>query len=290
MIGPKHVVGFSGGIDSQACALWVRQRFPAEDVILLNSQAGRNEHPTTVEFVRWYSENVFPVTEVVPLVRDLGNRGTKPGGTKDRREEFSDDDELTFQRLAQILGKFPSSKAQFCTLYLKVAPQKRWMDENLVAQGIDFERYTGVRRAESVKRRDTPEREWDEYFDCYLNCPLAEWTKAECFKFVQEAGEEINPLYREGFGRVGCAPCINSGKDDIRLWAARHPEMIDKVREWERMNGRTFFGPIRPGQINFVDEVVRWAKTSRGGVQFNLPMVEAEASEGTCSSKYGLCE
>ena len=29
----KHIVGFSGGIDSQACALWVRNRFPREDVI-----------------------------------------------------------------------------------------------------------------------------------------------------------------------------------------------------------------------------------------------------------------
>lgn len=41
----KHIVGFSGGIDSQACARWVLNRFPKEDVILLNSDAGANEHP-----------------------------------------------------------------------------------------------------------------------------------------------------------------------------------------------------------------------------------------------------
>ena len=57
----KHVVGFSGGIDSQACALWVRNRFPREDVILLNSDAGGNEHPLTVEFVERYSATVHPV-------------------------------------------------------------------------------------------------------------------------------------------------------------------------------------------------------------------------------------
>ena len=94
-----------------------------------------------------------------------------------------------------------------------------------------------------------------------------------------------------GFGRVGCAPCINSGKDDIREWAARSPEMIDKIRGWEQQNGMTFFSPCVPGkQINFIDEVVVWAKTSRGGKQFNLPMVEANAELRTCSSKYGLCE
>jgi 7-cyano-7-deazaguanine synthase in queuosine biosynthesis len=48
---PKHIVGFSGGIDSQACARWVLDRFPGEDVILLNSDAGGNEHPLTTSFV-----------------------------------------------------------------------------------------------------------------------------------------------------------------------------------------------------------------------------------------------
>ncbi len=119
----KHVVGFSGGVDSQACALWVRRKFAKEDVILLNSQAGRNEHPLTVEHIRWYSENVHPVIECVPRTKDLGTRGTKEGATRDRRQEFDDEDELTFDRLAYIKGRFPSRKAQFCTEHLKLAPQ-----------------------------------------------------------------------------------------------------------------------------------------------------------------------
>ena len=73
----KHVVGFSGGVDSQMCSLWVRRKFPAEDIILLNSQAGRNEHPLTTEFVNWYSANVFPVIEVIPLVKDWTRQSPK---------------------------------------------------------------------------------------------------------------------------------------------------------------------------------------------------------------------
>lgn len=30
----KHILGFSGGVDSQAAAGWLLNRFPAEDVIL----------------------------------------------------------------------------------------------------------------------------------------------------------------------------------------------------------------------------------------------------------------
>jgi 3'-phosphoadenosine 5'-phosphosulfate sulfotransferase (PAPS reductase)/FAD synthetase len=288
----KHVVGFSGGADSQACALYVRLRYPAEDIILLNGDAGGNEHPLTVAWVQWYSETIFPVTVVPSLVKDLGGRGTRPGAAKDRRDELGGDDEpLTFAGLASVKGRFPSRKAQFCTEHLKLAPQRRWVEENLTRQGIDFEHWTGVRRDESQKRSAALEREWDDYFDCYINRPLVHWTKAQVFTFLEEHGEAVNPLYRAGFSRVGCAPCINSGKDDVRLWAARFPEMIDKVREWESQVGRTFFAPCVPGkEINWVDEVVAWSKTARGGNQVLLPMVEAEAEAGSCSSKYGLCE
>jgi 3'-phosphoadenosine 5'-phosphosulfate sulfotransferase (PAPS reductase)/FAD synthetase len=287
-----HVVGFSGGADSQACALWVRQRYPAEDIILLNSDAGGNEHPLTVAWVQWYSQMIFPVTSVKALVKDLGGRGTRPGATKDRRDALGgDDEELTFDALASVKGIFPSRKAQFCTEHLKLSPQRRWTEENLVDQGLDFERWIGVRRDESQNRVGALEREWDSYFDCYINRPLVGWSKAQVFDFLKRHGEEVNPLYRAGFSRVGCAPCINSGKDDVRLWAARFPEMIDKVRQWEENVGRTFFAPCVPGkEINWVDQVVDWSRTARGGRQTLLPMVEVEADSGSCSSRYGLCE
>jgi 3'-phosphoadenosine 5'-phosphosulfate sulfotransferase (PAPS reductase)/FAD synthetase len=299
--GTKHVVGFSGGIDSQACAGWVLERFPKEDVILLNSDAGGNEHPITTEFVAWYSSHVHPVVTVTPMVCDLGGVGTVEGfGAKERRDTLDPNGPMDFATLAYVKGTFPSRKAQFCTEYLKLAPQKRWLDENLTAHGFDFIRYTGVRRDESVRRRDAPESSWDSYYDCELVQPLVAWTKAECFAFAKARGEQINPLYMMGFGRVGCAPCINSGKADIREWAARFPEMIDKVREWERRVGRTFFPPIVTGKkgrsrtdptaINWIDEVVEWSRTERGGKQISLPFVEADAAAGACSSKYGLCE
>jgi hypothetical protein len=109
--------------------------------------------------------------------------------------------------------------------------------------------------------------------------------------------------------------------------------MIDKVREWERQNGRPFFPPMIPDPkyrralsewkhlyliagdpesanddgevemvtrlgappppdkpINWVDEVVAWARTARGGNILSLPFLELEAESNACSSKYGLCE
>lgn len=286
-----RVVGFSGGADSQATALWVRKKWPADEVILMNTNAGGNEHPMTEAFIAAYSRDVFPVVVVPALVRDLMDVGTKDGKTGDRRREFKDDDDLTFDRLAYIKGRFPSRKAQFCTEYLKLQPQRRWLRENLTAKGIKYWRYIGVRRDESEARKDTPLAKCDDFFDCMACYPLAKWTKHEVFKFLKDNGEEPNPLYTLGFNRVGCAPCINSGKDDILLWATRFPEMIDKLRSWEAKNGRTFFAPCVPGmEINWVDDVVKWAKTTRGGKQFALPFFQNEIESGGCMSKWGLCE
>ena len=104
----KHVVGFSGGIDSQACARWVLNRFPAADVILLNSDAGGNEHPLTVEFVERYSATVHPVIKCNAIVADMGTRA--PG--KIRELGLASTDPLTFDLLGVLKQRFPSRRAQ----------------------------------------------------------------------------------------------------------------------------------------------------------------------------------
>ena len=275
----KHVVGFSGGIDSQAVLLWVRNRYPASDIVALNTQAGRNESPLTVAFVNDYSLRVFPIVEVVPLISDLW----ADGSSVPQKRGLDGSAELTFTEMTVIKGRSPSRTRQFCTTFLKLIPSRRWIKENIAD---DFERYTGVRRDESESRKSTPMRYWDEFFDCYVNNPLADWTKKMCFDYVTAHGEEFNPLYKLGFNRVGCAPCINAGKDDILNWFQRFPEQLDMIRDREKRSGVTYFAPCVPGmEMNFVDDVILWAKTSHGGRQLRI-LSEREP----CESKYGVCE
>jgi 3'-phosphoadenosine 5'-phosphosulfate sulfotransferase (PAPS reductase)/FAD synthetase len=287
----KRIVGFSGGIDSQAVSLWVRRRFPAEEVILLNADAGGNENPLTGAFVEEYSRTVFPVHVVSPVVADFLERYGTPGTRHhDDAAKYPPEAPLTFQLLATLKGQSPVSGIRFCTEFLKAAPQRRWMRENL-PQGEAFERYSGVRRDESPKRASTPERQWDDYFDCELICPLVDWNKQQCFELVLGAGEAVNPLYRLGAKRVGCSTCVASGKEEIREWAARFPEEVEKKRRWEAETGLCYFRFKVPGKPKAsLDEVIAWSKTERGGKVLSLPFVEAEAEAETCSSKYGLCE
>jgi len=279
----KHIVGFSGGIDSQACARWVLNRYPAEDVILLNSDVGGHEHPITTQFVEDYSRDVHPVTVVTPIVADLGAKCKN-----ERRAKYQETDRLTFDVLAEIKGMFPSQRFQFCTEHLKLRPSHRWIVENVTGKGETFIRYAGVRRQESNRRKSKKAIEWDHYFNCELHHPIVDWTKQMCFDYVKHHGEEVNPRYTMGFNRVGCAPCINANKGDILEWATRFPEMIDKVRAWEQRTGLSFFRkPFEDGSYRWVDDMVDWAKTTRGGKQFSLMVLQEPAA---CDSEYGLCE
>jgi 3'-phosphoadenosine 5'-phosphosulfate sulfotransferase (PAPS reductase)/FAD synthetase len=283
----KHIVGFSGGVDSQACARWVLNRFPAEDVILTNSTAGGWEDPLTVEFVEWYSANVHPVTRTDAKVSDMWET---PGFAETKG--LDGEAPLTFELMVHIKGRPPSRKAQFCTEKLKLVPQRRWVRETFGVggrfEGEDYCRYKGVRRDESEGRKDTPFEQFDEWFDCQLFAPIFDWTKQMCFDYVKAHGERVNPLYALGFNRVGCAPCINSSKADIVNWTIRRPEMIEKVRQLEANTGRTFFVPVhRDGITNKVDEVVAWAKTSLGGKQTQFDIM---FDRPPCESKYGVCE
>jgi 3'-phosphoadenosine 5'-phosphosulfate sulfotransferase (PAPS reductase)/FAD synthetase len=338
----KHVVGFSGGIDSQATALWVRERFPAEDIILTNADPGGNESPITSDFLAHYSENVFPVTMIHPIVQDLFGRA--PGAVAEAG--LKPTDPLTFELLASLKGIFPSTKVRFCTTHLKLEPMRRWCWEN-GAKGLNeprrridieahkiewyrpygedpienegvlsdgYQRYSGVRRDESDSRSEVDESEFDDYFLCQLNRPLATWTKQQCFDYVIDHGEAFNSLYLMGFERVGCMLCINAKKRDILLTSAHFPDIIVKIRRWESSVGRTFFPPMIPTgkkfvpiegedpklakkrkrsesrRHGFIDEVIEWAKTTHGGKQYSLPLLAADAASGMCMSKYGLCE
>lgn len=284
----KHIVGFSGGIDSQEAAARVIEKYGPDDTILLNSSAGNWEDPLTIQFVKDYSRDVHLVITVDAIHADIWET---PGFAEKRG--FDSNAPLTFEDMVRIKGRPPSRTAQFCTTILKLKPQRRWMRDYFGPNGPcayeDFARYTGVRRDESHARKNFPDTEWDDFFDCPVFHIIVGLTKPECFEGAKRRGEAINPLYMMGFGRVGCAPCVNSNKEDILNWDARRPEAIGRVRGLEERSGVTFFPPIVPHikGNNSIDQVIEWAQTSRGGRQQLFPILhEREA----CESKYGLCE
>lgn len=199
-------------------------------------------------------------------------------------------------------GRFPSRKAQFCTEELKRNMAVEFQ-LGLLDQGHTVVSWQGVRRDESEARKDAPKFE-SLGGRMFIYRPIVDWTKPEAFDYCASRGRAPNPLYLEGCARVGCMPCINSKKEEIRQTSVRRRHHLVRISDWERTVSMaskrgysTFFHKVdnqsneRAARIftrNEVWQVVQWAQTTRGGKQFSL-LHDLEEPDG-CSSSYGLCD
>jgi phosphoadenosine phosphosulfate reductase len=75
---------------------------------------------------------------------------------------------------------------------------------------------TGVRREQSVTRKDVPLSEWDAEHKLQKFNPLIDWTEDDVWDYVRRFELPYNALYDQGYASIGCAPCtraITMGED-----------------------------------------------------------------------------
>jgi len=194
-------------------------------------------------------------------------------------------------------GRFPSRMAQFCTAELKEFPIMEHVVLPMLKAGPVLQ-WLGIRADESARRRNQPRFNRHES-GSFLWRPILRWSVADVWAQHRKHGLKPNPLYALGMSRVGCMPCINCRKSELRAIAEQFPEHIDRIERWERVvaaaNKRrisTFFAATtdptdvdRPGTYSGIRKVVEWSQTTRGGRQFDLLQ-----PGGGCSSDLGLCE
>lgn len=139
MSEPLHVVALSGGKDSTAMALRLREVEPREYVYVCTPTG--NELPEM--FAHWRMLGELLGTPLTPVV----------GGTL---EGIIDAEQM-----------IPNFRARFCTRMLKIMPYAGW----LMQQGRPVVSYIGL-------RADEPEREAGDYAnvpDVTMRFPMREW-------------------------------------------------------------------------------------------------------------------
>lgn len=198
-------------------------------------------------------------------------------------------------------GRFPSRKAQFCTEELKRNMAVEFQMD-LMDQGHTVVSWQGVRRDESFNRKDA--KKFERVAPrLYVFRPIVDWTAMQAIRLATLHEILANPLYSMGMGRVGCFPCINAGKDELREMAARFPAHMERISGWEQLVSMavkrhpftTFMADAHPAKdrrIVFKDlniwARIEWSKTTRGGKQYSL--LNDQAEPDACASSYGLCE
>ena len=326
-----HVLSYSGGKDSTALYLLAMET--GRPFIPVFADTG-NEHDATYDYVRalpaltggppirWVTADF---TEDFARKRAFVAKVWPQHGVPTEKVEralkvLEKPTGVPFLDLCIRKGRFPSIKTRFCTDELKLVPMFREVARPLARAGATVVSWQGVRAEESLARSHLSrrqrinlapfslkkhEKDEAEGWRAYAFRPLIDWTKRDVFAFHARHGIKPNPLYAQGMGRVGCMPCINCRKAELREIAARFPEHIDKIAEWERIcadvakrgDSATFFGACDDpnyidGELVTLEEFgirrrVEWSRTSRGGRQLDLGLMSDTLTE--CNA-WGTCE
>jgi 3'-phosphoadenosine 5'-phosphosulfate sulfotransferase (PAPS reductase)/FAD synthetase len=319
----KILVTFSGGKDSLAALLWIRNNFTKKfEIVFCDTNW---ESPITYDYIKYVSEKLqMPVIIL---------KSKKYDG---------------FIDLALKKKRFPSTKARFCTEELKTKPMIDYIldkvqDDIMVIQGIRgaestsrskmqpqcnyFKYYTEPYQTntmivdnlskldkhtssqikkllkaserlklgkEDAKYHTYRKKEVIKYINSYVTDvwrPIFDWTAGQTIEYILDNGFKTNPLYKMGFKRVGCFPCIMSANTEIYQLAQRFPERITELAEYERKTKSSFWGPdsipskFCHGKFPLSNDVVKYitAKYAAGELF-------EEYTPTSCMSYYGLCE
>lgn len=129
---------------------------------------------------------------------------------------------------------FPARKQRWCTRELKVFAIRAYHDAIMEREGVDTVSVIGIRAEESADRAKMPVFGFDDLWGGYVWRPMIAASIGDVLAVHHAAGIPVNPLYRKGFSRVGCNPCIYATKEEIALTAEHFPARIDQIRGLER--------------------------------------------------------
>ena len=317
-------LGLSGGKDSTAVFLWViyESGWPLDRLIVSFCDTD-NEDALTYAYI----EKLASIHPVVTLKPKMG-----------------------FWDLAKKKKRFPSTRARFCTSHLKVIPSMKFVAE--LGEEGDILLLSGIRKSEGTPtngRGNLKKFSFSETYgqDQYL--PIYDMTidevwdmhrrhlspdfstqlveddphlsmahKTELIQKLKSHNIPRNPLYDMQAKRVGCFPCINSRKLEIRAMAKYRPQRIDFIEAKEielgeiRKNGgsNAHYSPMfarttvtkrfrsvpivtKSGesmQVASIRDVVQWSKTSYGGRQYQMEFAAFDDETSVSCDHRGMCE
>lgn len=232
-----YVINHSGGKDSQAMYLLMRENIPAENMVVIYSHLPEVTWPGTEEhIINTIGDSEFHVVRA--------------------RKTFF---EMVYHRMM-----FPSPSNRQCTSDLKRGPiekkikeicNKRGFNKVINCMGLRAEESPGRAKKEAWRRVESKcnsKREWYEFL------PIHDWKVDQVFKFIHSRGQEPHWAYAEGMTRLSCCFCIMASDDDIRTAARLMPDLAKRYMEVEREINHTLLMPAK-GVRRFLSDIINKA-------------------------------
>lgn len=217
----KHVLGLSGGKDSSALALYVKETRPDLDIEYFFTDTGY-ELPETNEFIDQLEERLGYINRL--NARSLNN--IEGRGEKD------------FANLLKEHGNYlPSQRDRWCTIQLKLKPFERWLD-GFINEGYEIKSYVGI-------RADEPERSGYMTIEKPITSvfPFREdgIVKSDIENILQRNGLEL-PAYYQWRSRSGCTFCFYQKKIEWVKLMEKHPDLFEEAKTFEKGKGNNVVG------------------------------------------------
>ncbi len=197
----RHILGLSGGKDSTALAIYMRDRTPQMEYVFCDTQ---KELPETYEYLDRLQAFLGK-----PIARLNPERGF--------------DHWLDVYR-----GYLPSSRMRWCTRMLKIKPFEAYVGDGPVRS------YIGIRADENRDGYISSKPNISPVF------PFKEdgIREEDVFRILEEAGMGL-PKYYEWRTRSGCYFCFFQRRAEWVGLQERHPDLFEKAKAYEKVDAVT---------------------------------------------------
>ena len=200
----RHIIGVSGGKDSAALAVHMRDRIQEMEYVFCDTGKELEE---TYEYIDRLE--VFLGKHIVRLPKELPNYSEK----------------YDFDHFLEIYGgMLPSQQVRWCTKNLKLGPFEAYIGSDQVIN------YVGIRADEYYREGYISTKD-----NVTTTFPFVEdnINKEDVFQILEDAGLGF-PEYYKWRSRSGCYFCFFQRKDEWVGLKERHPDLYEKAKKYEK--------------------------------------------------------
>jgi hypothetical protein len=203
-IDERHVLGLSGGRDSAALAVYMRQHFPDLKIEYFFTDTGK-ELPEVYEFL-----------------------GKLEGFLGRQIERLNPDRDFDFW-LTQYKHFLPSPRTRWCTRQLKIRPFEQWLQPALDA-GTKIVSYVAIRSDEDYREGYTATN-----LNMTVRLPFREngIDKDGVLEILEASGVGLPDYYRWR-SRSGCTFCFFQQKIEWVRLMEEHPNAFEEAKRYEK--------------------------------------------------------
>jgi hypothetical protein len=220
----RHVLGISGGRDSAALAVFMRQHYPGLNIEYYFTDTGK-ELPEVYEFLGRLEG--FLGRAVVRL-------------NPDRDFDFW---------LSQYKNYLPSPQTRWCTRMLKIRPFEAWIRGDL-DRGIKVTSYVAIRADETHREGHS-----STHPNLTVKLPLREHgIDLPGVKELLEASGVGLPAYYRWRSRSGCTFCFFQQKIEWVHLKDEHPTAFEEAKTYEKL-ARDHHSPFTWSQGESLEEL-----------------------------------